>query len=89
MVYSPALLSIGEAGEVILAFITGVVAVVALATAVQGYLFTRLTMLERFVSAIAAASLLHGDWKSDVLGAVLLGLVIAIQIFRTKNVSVS
>jgi len=85
MVYSPALLSIGSAGEIILAFATGVVGVIALATAVQGFLIVALTIPERFVAILAAASLLHGDWRSDTVGALLLTGIVITQMIRKKR----
>ena len=87
MVYSPALLSIGDAGQIAQAFVTGVVAVVALATAVQGYFIVNLTILERCLAGLAAASLLHGDWQSDAVGAVLLIVVAVMQWYRLQAVS--
>ena len=87
MVYSPALLSIGEAGQIAQAFVTGVVAVVALATAVQGYFLASLTVLERCLAALAAASLLHGDWRSDAVGTVLLIVVAVMHWYRLQIVS--
>ena len=85
MVYSPALLSIGGAGEILLAFATGVVGVIALAAAVQGFLIIALTIPERFVAGLAAASLLHGDWRSDTMGALLLIGVVVTQMIRVKR----
>ena len=87
MVYSPALLSIGEAGQIAQAFVTGVVAVVALATAVQGYFLASLTVLERCLAVLAAASLLHGDWRSDAVGTVLLIVVAVMHWYRLQLVS--
>ena len=85
MVYSPALLSIGSAGEIMLAFATGVVGVIALATAVQGFLIIALTIPERLVAVLAAASLLHGDWRSDTMGALVLAGIVVTQMIRVKR----
>ena len=85
MVYSPALLSVGGVGEIIQAFVTGVVGVVALAAVVQGFLIISLTMPERFLAALAAAALLHGDWRTDTLGAAILALIIVVQMYRLKQ----
>jgi len=85
MVYSPALLSVGGVGEIIQAFVTGVVGVVALATAVQGFLIISLTIPERVLAALAAASLLHGDWRTDTVGAAILALIVITQMYRSKH----
>jgi len=82
MVYSPALLSIGSPLEVIQALITGVIAVVALGTVVQGFLITALRPWERVLAAFASVSLLHGDWESDVFGAILMALIVVAQWYR-------
>jgi len=84
MVYSPALLSIGSPLEVIQALITGVVAVVALGTVVQGFLITALRPWERVLAAFASVSLLHGDWESDLLGASLMALILIGQWYRKR-----
>ena len=82
MVYSPALLSIGSTLEVVQALITGIIAVIALGTAVQGFLFTVLQPWERALAGLASIALLHGAWESDVLGACLVMVIIATQWYR-------
>ena len=59
--------------------------VIALATAVQGFLIVALTIPERFVAILAAASLLHGDWRSDTVGALLLTGIVITQMIRKKR----
>ena len=85
MVYSPALLSIGSPLEVIQALITGVIAVVALGTVVQGFLITSLRPWERVLAAFASVSLLHGNWESDLLGASLMALILIGQWYRKRG----
>lgn len=84
MVYNPALLMVGETASVIQAFGTGIVGVIALGAAVQGFLLTRCLWPERLLAAAAALSLLYGGWRTDALGAGLLILVLASQMIRRR-----
>ena len=89
MVYSPALLSIGGVVEIIQAFLTGVIGVVALGASVQGFLLINMTITERVLAVLAAASLLHGDWRTDTIGGAVLVLVFATQLKRSKRAHLS
>ena len=79
MVYSPALLSIGSPVEIVQALITGIIAVVSLGMAVQGFLITKLQVWERGAAGLASVLLLHGAWESDALGGILVILIIISQ----------
>jgi len=37
------------------------------------------------LAAFAAASLFHGDWRTDTLGAAILALIIVVQMYRLKQ----
>ena len=79
MVYSPALLSIGSPVEIVQALITGIIAVVSLGMAVQGFLITKLQVWERGAAGLASVLLLHGAWESDALGGISVILIIVSQ----------
>jgi len=82
IVYNPSLLMIGAPGDIALAFATGVVSIVALAAAVQGWLMGALHPVARVAIAGAALLLLHADWRTDVAGAAVVGAIVAWQRWR-------
>ncbi|MEE2694059.1 MAG: TRAP transporter fused permease subunit [Pseudomonadota bacterium] len=84
MVYSPALLSIGSPVEIVQALITGIIAVVSLGMAVQGFLITKLQVWERGAAALASVLLLHGAWETDALGGILVILTIISQRYKKR-----
>ena len=89
MVYSPALLSIGSPVEIVQALITGIIAVVSLGMAVQGFLITKLQVWERSAAALASVLLLHGAWESDALGGILVILIIISQCKKSGRGAIS
>ena len=80
--YSPALLLIGDAWQVVQAVATALVGIVALAACVQGWLVRALSVPERVLAAVAALALLHGGWHTDLAGAVALAALVAWQLAR-------
>ena len=85
IVYSPALLLIGDTVEVVQALATALVGIVALGACVQGYLLCRLGIFERLLAAASALALLDGHWQSDLAGASLLAALLAIQVIRRRT----
>ena len=85
IVYSPSLLLIGDAADVVQALATALVGIVALAACVQGYLLRRLAIFERLLAAASALALLDGHWQSDLAGAGLLAALLAIQMIRRRT----
>src|SRR5690606_27168983 len=83
-VYGPALLGIGSPVEIALAFLTGVVGVVALGVAVQGYGLTTCSLWERVACLVAGISLVAVGALSNVLGILLLVAVLLAQLRRIK-----
>jgi len=85
MVYSPALLLVGDTWHILLAVLTAVVGIGALGACVQGWLFTALGPVERALAAVAALALLHGGWRTDLAGAGLMAVVLFWQWLRLRR----
>lgn len=72
MAYS-ALLLTGPPGEVAVATATGIVALIAVAVAIEGFLVRRASVLERVILTVAAAMIMiapeWADWSRALLGA--------------------
>ena len=82
LVYSPALLLIGDTWQIAQALATALVGIVALAACVQGWLLVGLSVGERLLAAGTALALLHGGWQSDLGGAALLAALIGVQVLK-------
>ena len=78
-VYSPALLFDGTWADIARALLTGTVGVVALAAGLEGHFKRPATKLERLIFIAAAVTLIHPDFYTDLLGAVLLGVAVMLQ----------
>jgi TRAP transporter 4TM/12TM fusion protein len=74
-VYGPELLLIGTPVEIMLAFVTGLLGVIALASAGMGYARRPLRAWERVVAGCAAISLVHPGLPTDALGLLLLAFI--------------
>lgn len=85
MVYSPSLLLIGEWWRVMQALLTGIVGVVALAVAVQGWCLTRTNAFERLLAIFASLCLLWGGWRSDLVGMCSLALLVGVQLVKLRQ----
>ena len=84
-VFGPAMVLIGSPGEIALAVATGIIGCAALAGAVQGYFLWHAKMAERGVLLIAALLLIKPGWVTDLIGFVLLGIILTIQLVRKKK----
>ncbi len=82
MAYHPSLLLKGSPFDIVLAFFTSVVGVLALAAGVQGFGVRRLTVVERILCLSAAGLLFWGGWVTDLGGVVLFGLAALSQALR-------
>lgn len=78
-VYSPALLLQGPVGEVLLAIPTALVGIMLLAVAVEGWLGSRLTLLQRVAMLAAALLLVDPGWLTDLLGGTIAASVVGWQ----------
>jgi TRAP transporter 4TM/12TM fusion protein len=85
-VYSPSLLMIGKAQDILLEAGTAVIGVVALSAGGIGFMNRRLLLWERLLLIVSALTLIKGGWQTDVIGFALLALVIFTQyIFRSRG----
>ena len=79
-VYGPALLLIGEPVRVTIACVTSVIGVICLAGGLHGYFARRANIVERLLLFAAALSLIKPGWETDLLGAGIIGVVVAMQL---------
>ena len=76
---SPAMLMQGTWGEVLHVFITALLGIFLMTSAVQGWFFGRIGLVLRAVLMAAALGTIAGGWLSDAIGVGLAGLVYAVQ----------
>jgi TRAP transporter 4TM/12TM fusion protein len=81
-VYGPALLTIGEPLNVLLAAATALVGVVGLAAAAEGWLLGRMAVWERLLTLGSALLLIKPGWMTDLAGLILFGGVALSQVRR-------
>ena len=74
-VYGPELLLIGNPVEIMLAFVTGLLGVIALASAGMGYARRPLRIWERAIAVCAALLLVYPGLPTDVGGLLLLAFI--------------
>ncbi|GGA60831.1 TRAP transporter permease [Pelagibacterium lentulum] len=77
--YSHALLMQGEWHEILHVFITALIGIYLLSSAVQGYFFGQLNNILRGVLLISALAMIQGGWLSDLIGLGVGGAVFAYQ----------
>ncbi len=75
-VYNPALLLQGDPTRVGIAVVTATIGIVALAAAVQGYLFGHALRYERVILLAAALMLIVPGWRTDLIGGSLIAAAI-------------
>ena len=89
-VYSPPLLMLSENPvEIIWAFITACIGCVCLGGSMQGYMMTKLNLIERGILLVAALLMIKSGLMTDVPGIALLLLSIFLQKQRIKKESVA
>ncbi len=84
-VYHPVLIWQGSWWAILLSFISAMLGCVAIGSALMGYLETRLGIWPRLVLVAAAGLLIHPDYRTDLVGAALLGLVYAAMRIKTQG----
>ena len=69
--YSPAMLMEGDWTRILHVFVTALIGIYALSSAVQGWFFGLLPMLLRIALLVAAVLMIKGGWTTDLAGAVI------------------
>lgn len=81
-VFNPALLFSGTWDEILRAFVTGSIGVVALAASMEGYFLRPANWLERLLLFAAALLLIDPNTITDLIGLGILGVVLLSQKLR-------
>lgn len=84
-VYNPALLLVGSAGEVVRSCITSLLGVIALSGATMGFLFRRMTPIERILMGGAGIASIFPGLTSDYIGIPLAAVMCAWNYFTRKK----
>ncbi|MBB4929689.1 TRAP transporter 4TM/12TM fusion protein [Lipingzhangella halophila] len=84
MAYSPLLLN-GTPAEVAWAAASGMVALVAAAVALEGFMRRRTLLVERIGFTIAAVLVFHPDFWTDAAGVALAAVLFAVQFLGEKT----
>ncbi|MGH7348887.1 MAG: TRAP transporter permease [Candidatus Rokuibacteriota bacterium] len=84
-VFGPGLVLIGGWSTIAFAAVTATLGVVALAVAIEGYLFRPLPMVDRVVTAAGALLLIYPGWGTDVLGAAAVAIIAARQLAARRR----
>lgn len=79
-IYNPALLMIGTAPEVILAFLSATIGIICLSASIMGYLFKETPLFGRIILFAAALLLIKPGWITDLVGLGCLGSVVIHQV---------
>jgi TRAP transporter 4TM/12TM fusion protein len=88
-VYYPALLFQGTWTEILLAFVTGGIGVIALAAGLEGYWLRAATWLERALMLGAAFLLIDPSLVTDIVGLSLLAIALVMQKLRAPDATVA
>jgi TRAP transporter 4TM/12TM fusion protein len=84
-VYIPYLMWVGEPGQILWAFVTSLIGVLAFSAVMQGYLLTNTNIIDRVLLAAASISLIISGLTTDTIGFGLIAIVIFYQLFRIKK----
>lgn len=84
-VFGPALLMIGGPLDVILSVITALIGVVAIAAALNGFLFVKTPIWQRLFLVCGAIALIASGWRSDLAGLLFLAPIITLQTLVAKR----
>ena len=82
---NPAMLFVDTtAGEVILIVITSLIGMFGVAAGLEGYMFRKAAWWERLLSVAGGLLLIYPGVVTDIIGLVLVGLVVIIQIIERR-----
>lgn len=79
--FSPALLMEGTGFEVVIAIVTGLVAVFCIACAVVGYFLHKVNVIGRIAMAAAGLLMMHQEINSSISAALIIGVVALWQLY--------
>ncbi len=85
IIFKPALILIGNAGDIAIAVLTAIVASFLIAIGVEGYFLDKVPWHQRILFAIGGLLLFTPDWTTDVIGIVLVIVPIILQLKQYKN----
>jgi len=86
-VYAPQLLLVGSTVKVVIATVSSMVGVVALAGSSVGWFYRKATTVERVLLMGGALSLIKPGMLTDIVGLVILAVVVAMQMMRQRKSS--
>ncbi|MBZ4688430.1 MAG: C4-dicarboxylate transporter [Clostridiales bacterium] len=78
-VYGPSLLLYGGAGKILLTTVSATLGVIALAIAIQGYLWGNISKISRILFFVVALSLIKPGLTTDIVGFALFIILLPIQ----------
>ncbi|MEQ8319265.1 MAG: TRAP transporter permease [Rhodospirillales bacterium] len=85
-VMNPALIGVGSITMILMAAITATIGALAIASAVQGWLFVRMSFIERIAVFGSGLMLIAPEIKTDLAGAALVAAGFAYQWYRRNKV---
>jgi TRAP-type uncharacterized transport system fused permease subunit len=80
-VYAPQLLLVGSSTKIVLATVSSMIGVIALAGSVVGWFARKTGTIERVLLMIAALTLIKPGIYTDIVGLGLLAVVLGLQLF--------
>lgn len=86
-VYGPTLLMQGEPLAIVSSFITAVIGVWALASALEGWVRTKASVVERILLGVAALLMIDTGTVTDLAGIVCIAVVVAYQTYKKKRMT--
>ena len=84
-IYAPQLLMVGSVDKIVLATVSSMIGVVALAASVVGWFISKAGAMERILLMIAALSLIKPGIYTDMVGGGVLAVVIVYQLMMKKK----
>lgn len=83
--YTPALLMIGETGEILSAFIAAIIGVVMLEMGVSGYIFRKVNVVSRVLLVLSGIMMVWPERISDLIGFCVGGGLLLIEFLATRK----
>jgi TRAP transporter 4TM/12TM fusion protein len=85
-VFQPAFVLHGTGFEILKVLVTGFIGVILIASGLEGYLLGmgKLPPLQRAVSTVSGALLLTPEMTTDLVGAVLAGVLVSVRLLRHR-----